>query len=382
MVVIKFFPLSVLLIALLVVQQAGAGVLPEERLDILYHGYDGGGVEVSGPSILVRKSMGNSLSGYYNYYADSVSSASIDVVTQASPYTEERDENSVGLDYLYDKSTMSLGVTSSKESDYDADTFSLGISQDMFGDLTTVSFGYANGSNVVRRNGDDDFEETADTRSYRLSLSQVLTKDLLMGLTYETITDEGFLNNPYRSVRYEDAVSAVGFSYQEEVYPQTRTSNAAAVRLQYYLPYRASVYGSYRQFSDSWGIDASTYDIGYVHPIADDWIFDINWRIYSQDNADFYSDLFPHFNAQNFLARDKELSTFDSRQLELGVSYEFAKNGWGVFDKGSLNFHFNRMFFDYKDYRDVTESTPATVGQEPLYSFSANVYRVFLSLWY
>ena len=378
-VVIRYF---YLLLLWSIIQSAAAAVLPDDRLDLLYHSYDGGGVEVTGPSILVRKSVGSSVSAYYNYYADNISSASIDVVAGASRYHEAREENSVGMDYLHDKSTMSIGYTSSQESDYDADTLSLSFSQDMFGDLTTISFGFSKGNNLVRRNGDSNFEEDANSRSYRVSLSQILTKDLLMGVTYEAIADEGFLNNPYRSVRYVDGASPVGFSYQSEVYPGTRTSNAAALRLRYYLPHRASIYGGYHYFSDTWGIGASTFNIGYVHPFGNDWLFDINWRSYSQNNADFYSDLFPALDAQNFLARDKELSTFNSSQLELGLSYAFAKNGWEFIDKGSLNFYYNRMLFDYKDFRDVTLSTPATVGNEPLYSFSANVLRVFISLWY
>jgi hypothetical protein len=214
-------------------QNISAAVLPDDRLDMLYHGYSGGGVEVTGPSILVRKSVGNSVSAYYNHYADNISSASIDVVTVsgASSYAEERNENSVGFDYLHDKSVMSVGYTTSRESDYDADTVSLNFSQDMFGDLTTVSLGFSKGNNLVRRNGDAAFEESTRIRSYRVSLSQVLTKDLLLGISYEAIADEGFLNNPYRSVRYVDAASPVGFIFEPEVYPGTRTSNAAAQRL-------------------------------------------------------------------------------------------------------------------------------------------------------
>ena len=41
---------------------AHAGVLPEDRADVLYHAYIGGGVEIDGPSVLVRKQVGNSLS--------------------------------------------------------------------------------------------------------------------------------------------------------------------------------------------------------------------------------------------------------------------------------------------------------------------------------
>ena len=45
--------------ALLGLCQAGvAGVLPDDRTDFLYHQYIGGGVEIDGPSILVRKSVG------------------------------------------------------------------------------------------------------------------------------------------------------------------------------------------------------------------------------------------------------------------------------------------------------------------------------------
>ena len=71
-------------------------VLPEDRADLLFHSYDGGGVSISGPSMLVRKSFASNFSASANYYVDKVSSASIDVVTTASPYTEERTQYSVG----------------------------------------------------------------------------------------------------------------------------------------------------------------------------------------------------------------------------------------------------------------------------------------------
>ena len=40
--------------------------------------------------MLVRKQFAQKFSASANYYVDKVSSASIDVVTTASPYTEER----------------------------------------------------------------------------------------------------------------------------------------------------------------------------------------------------------------------------------------------------------------------------------------------------
>jgi hypothetical protein len=41
---------------------AQAGVLPEDRADILYHRYDGGGVTIDGPSVLVRKKFADKVS--------------------------------------------------------------------------------------------------------------------------------------------------------------------------------------------------------------------------------------------------------------------------------------------------------------------------------
>ena len=124
-------------------------MLPEDRADLLYHSYDGGGVEIDGPSLLVQKSLGSSVSLGFNHYVDNVTSASIDVVVTASEYTEERTENSFSIDYLRQKSTMSFGYTKSDESDFDATTYSVSISQDMFGDLTTVSMGFAVGDIVI-----------------------------------------------------------------------------------------------------------------------------------------------------------------------------------------------------------------------------------------
>ena len=358
-----------------------AAVLPEDRTDVLYHSYDGGGVTVDGPSILVRKSIGDSFSAAANYYVDNVTSASIDVLATASPYTEERTEIGLSGDYLRDRTTMSLSYVNSEESDYKARTIGFSISQDMFGDLTTVSLAYAQGDNVILKNGDSTFRETATTRNYRVSLSQVITKNSLLTGIFETITDQGYLQNPYRSARYcvPPAPDCSGFAYEPEVYPRTRTSNAMSLRGRYYLPWRASVYAGYRYYTDTWGIRSNTFDAGYIHTLQKSWLLEFNFRHYSQGKADFYEDIFPYQNAQNFLARDKELSTYTSQSAGAGLTYSFD-TGWKYVDRGSLNFYYTYIFFDYKDFRNALD--PAPPEQQPLYNFSANVIRAFVSIWY
>jgi len=377
----------VLLVALALARAATAGVLPEDRADLLYHLYDGGGVQIDGPSLLVRKSFLEKFSVSGNFYMDMVSSASIDVVTTASPYDEERVQWSLGADAIRGKTIYSVGFTNSEEDDYQSDTAYFALSQDLFGDLTTVSLGYSRGWDTVRRrdasgNGvDPTFEENTDRRTYRLGVSQILTKNLIFGATYEAITDEGFLNNPYRSVRYVDSGSGTGYSFEPEIYPRTRTSNAIALSSRYFLPYRAAIRGEYRFFTDTWGIDSHTAEIGYTHPWDPKWIFDVKYRFYTQKSADFYSDLFPRAQAQNFEARDKELATFTSNTIGAGASYEFP-GGWPRFvQKGTLNARVDYILFDYKDFRDI-RVTGLAPGTEPLYSFNAIVVQLFASIWF
>lgn len=355
-----------------------AAVLPEDRLDILHHRYDGGGMDIKGPSVLVRKSFADRVSVRANYYVDKVSAASIDVVTSASSYSEERTEKSIGVDYLAGKAIYSLSYGNSEESDFEANSVHFDMSQDFFGDLTTLSLGYSKGWDEIFRTDDNSFAEEADRQHFRIGLSQVLTKNLIGSITHELITDEGYLNNPYRSVRY--LTSANSYSFEPERYPNTRTSEATAIRLSYYLPWRAGLHGEYRTYNDSWDVDATSWQLQLIQPIGQRWTVETRYRSYQQSDADFYADLFPFQNSRNFLARDKELSEFSSTVIGVGVGFQFSKPNWGAIDKAGLHLWVDNFNFDYDNFRDIRVQT--TPGTEPLYSFDATVTRLLFTLWY
>ncbi len=369
------------LLALLVPATANAAVLPEDRADLMYHYYDGGGITIDGPSLLVRKKFAEKYAVSANYYVDMVSSASIDVVTTASPYKEERTQYGVGFEYLRGKVTYAASFSNSSENDYDADTANLSISQDMFGDLTTVSLFFARGWDDVTRRGDDVFADEIDRRIYGVDVSQIATRNLILGLSFETITEEGFLNNPYRQVRFVDPDAALGYAYEPERYPRTRTGNALSLRGRWYLPYRAALEGDYRFYTDTWEIRAHTADVSYTHPLDEEWTFDVHYRFYTQNAAEFYSDLFPREDFQNFLARDKELASMQSHTLGFGVAYEFRPGRIGFLGKAALNLRYDRIRFDYDDFRDL-RVTGVAPGTEPLYTFDADVIRFFFSGWF
>jgi hypothetical protein len=389
---------------LLVTSAAGAGVLPEDRADVLYFRYDGGGVVISGPSMLVRKSIGEHVSVAANYYIDMVSSASIDVETSASPYDDERTQYSVSADFLHGKTMYSIGYVDSDESDYTAKTMFAGVSHDMFGDLTTISFAYKSGKNDVFRNikidgvkqNDPAFADEMESQSFSVGVSQIITRDLILSGQYEVITDEGFLRSPYRSVRFFVDPVAGTQGQQAEQYPNTRSSNAVAIRAKYFLPYRAAIDSMYRFYTDTWGVAGHTAELGYVHPLdkslwGGNWIFEGRVRYYTQEAADFYMDIFPRANYANFMGRDKELATYNAMTLGASATYEFKLERFPWLSKGQINFRYDYMTIDYDDFRDARQSigsygippaNPVPAGTESLYKLNANIFQFYVSAFF
>jgi len=354
----------VALLVLLHGVHCGAAVLPEERAGGMFHFYDGGGVRVTGPALLVRKNVADKVSVSGSYYADTVSSASIDVVTTASPFKEKRTEYGAGIDYLYNESLMSLAVTKSEEPDYIADTLSMNFSQDVFGGMTTVSMGYSRGKDTVLENNNASFSDYVNRYQYRLGVSQILTQTLRVNLDYEAITDEGFLNSPYRSARIFGAAVP-------ERYPRSRDSQSVALRALKYLLPGSSVRFEYRYFWDTWDIAANTAEAAYSTYASTPWLVELRYRYYTQNNASFYSDNFTQ--SQNFMARDKELSTFKSHAIGGKLTYTI-QNHPSFVNKSTLNVAYDHIRFKYEDFTDVRTQTP--------YAFNANVAQLFLSVWF
>jgi hypothetical protein len=263
----------------------------------------------------------------------------------------------------------------------------------MFGDLTTVSIGYSRGNDSIYKIIDDgtggktrdpNFRRKVDRHSYRVGVTQVLTRDLLLSMNFETVTEEGYLQNPYRFMRYLPAPGSPVYSRAPEIFPNTRTGNAGSARLKYYLPWRAALEGMYRYYGDTWDIRAHTARLEYVHPWQR-WNFSGSYRYYSQNSADFFSDLFPAIDAQNFMARDKETSALTGHTVGLGAAYEFPvdwASSW--LKRGTATLRIDHMMIDYSRFKDLRDYPPGSVppGTEPNYSLTANIIQFYLSFWF
>ncbi len=353
-----------IIIASVLLQTAEAAVLADDRADIMTHYYSGGGVTAQGPALLVRKGNDKSYSVFAGYYVDNVTSASIDVEAQASEYTEKRDEVSLGVDYLFNDTITSVSYNTSEESDYLSDSVNIDMSQEFFGGMTTFNIGYSTAADTVKRS-DNNFSKDLDRYRYRLGLSQILTKNWITSFNYEAIAEKGFLNNPYRSARVLGA-------YVPEVYPSTRTSEAYSIRSLTHFDWRGSVRFDYRFFTDTWGIQSDTFEIGVNKYLGGKNIIEFSYRYYSQNKASFYSD---NFSAEMvYMARDKELSTFTDTTLKAKYTYHMFEHDSGFFNKGTFTTSVGYIEFEYDDF------THYKTGEK--YSYTAWVAQILLSLWF
>ena len=379
-----------MLAALLLVRATCADVLPDDRADIFYSKYSGGGMDITGESVLVRKKITENFAVEASYFIDKVSGASIDVLSQASQIKDERRQKTGTVEYVHDKTTYTASFINSVERDYRSNTSSFALKQDMFGDLTTLSLAFANTTDTVGENNGTAFVPVvtwlghAQTRSYDVDLSQILTKNLIAGVNFNVITDQGYLANPYRSVRFVDAGNPKGYSLGSQVYPDTRTSTAIQVEAKYYLPYRAAVTGSLRYFRDTWAIVGNTYELDYTHPISNIWILEGRFRYYKQNHANFYSDLFQYADEFRFEGRDQDLAAQDNYTLGAKVTYAFLPNGWKIFKRATATFDISRITFHYTDFRDIKYyGVPQYLpGAEPLYQFNATVLQLYMSMFF
>lgn len=331
--------------------------LPEDMAELMYHSYIGGGVVADGPAMLVRKSLGDSVSLSAQYYVDAVSNASIDVVTTASPYHEVRNEVGLGLDYLYRDALVSLAASRSVEPDYVANSASIDVAQDLFGGMTTVNLGYSHGWDTVGKHNDPSFSQPADHWQYRLGATQVLTPRWLMSLNLEAIADNGYLGSPYRVARVFGAAVP-------EVDPSTRNSRAATLRVVGSVGEKGAVRAVYRYFWDTWDIRAHDLELGYSQYAASKWLLDGYVRTYAQSHALFYSNDFS--SVMEYMSRNRQLSTFDD--LGLGFKATYTALRVPARYEIKLNGSVEWLRFHYDDFTDIRT--------QQLYSFNATLIEL------
>lgn len=253
------------------------------------------------------------------YVADVISSASVDVLSAATPhFTELRNQGSGGIALERGQWTADVGYVFSDENDWTSHTGSVSVGRDFFERNTNLTAGYVFVDNQVFRAGDDNFRAGLRTHAGNLALTQVLGKRTTMRVTGFFGDNRGFQSSPYRYVpvgalpgRTPDLRTCDGAAVCPlEHHPGLRDRFALAGSLLHYVGRRrpASIRLDYRFYGDNWEVLSHTVALAYTVDLARRWQLRIRARTYFQDAAFFYRERY--HDRRRFLTTDRELSMF------------------------------------------------------------------------
>jgi hypothetical protein len=252
-----------------------------------------------------------------SYVADVVSSASIDVTSNATPrMSDYRSEITVGLAQKLRATTLDASYIYSIENDYESHNAAIGLSQDLFEKNSTLALGYTFSYNNVGRSGDQLFHRTMMVNGIDASWTQVFGRKTIGQLSYTFSDNDGYQASPYRFV---PVLQPDDSSYKvPETDPTLRIRHAFVAALNQHLGEDSALGGDYRIYFDSWGVTAHTVQLRYFVTWKDVTLR-LRERFYYQTSARFFRS---HYDSlQPFMTTDRELSTFWSNLAGAKISW-------------------------------------------------------------
>ncbi len=279
-----------------------------------------------------------------SYVADVVSSASIDVVSNATKKMEDfRSEISGSISQKVRGTTLSASYVYSIEHDYSSHNASFGLSQDLFQKNTTLALGASFSYNAVGRAGDQSFHRSLWTAGASASWTQTITRKTIAQLSYTFSYNNGYQASPYRWVRIYNSDASDVLYKVPEITPGLRYRHAFVLGLNRFLGKGTSLQGDYRIYFDDWGLLSHTLQARLFITIKDLTIR-LRERFYYQRGVNFYQ---PYYQqVQPYMTADRELTTFASNLLGLKLIWKlpFLERALAAEIKGDfLYFHYNEF---------------------------------------
>lgn len=285
-----------------------------------------------------------------SYVADVVSSASVDVVSNATKrMTDFRSEISGAIAQKVRATTLTASYVYSTEHDYASHNASFSLSQDLLQKNTTLAFGAAFSQNTVRRSGDESFRRELWTAGASATWTQTLTRKAILQVGYTFSYNNGYQASPYRFVRVYtpdnlDSSDLKSVLYKvPETEPGLRLRHAFVAGVNGYLGRHAVLQGDYRFYFDDWGLQAHTIQLRLLLTFKDLTIR-LRERFHFQSGVSFYR---PYYTeVQQYMTADRELTTFASNLIGLKLTWRlpFLDRALAAEIKGDfVYYHYNEF---------------------------------------
>jgi hypothetical protein len=288
-----------------------------------------------------------------SYVADVVSSASVDVVTNATQRMNDfRSEITAGLAQKLHLTTLTADYVYSVENDYQSHNADIGISQDLFEKMTTLALGWSFSDNTVGRTGDQLFRRGLVVTGLSGAWTQVLNRKTIAQLSYSFSYNNGYQASPYRFVRVEkDDFSHILFKVPESE-PAERFRYAAVAALNRYLFNDSAIGADYRFYADNWGVISHTVQARWFI-VFKDITLRVRERFYYQQAASFYKEHYTVADLSPYMTADRELSTFWSNIVGAKLSWRLPWVHRALELEAKVDyFHFGYANFQFLRTRD------------------------------
>lgn len=242
------------------------------------------------------------------------------VISSASKMSDLRKAGDLKIRRYFDRLTLSAGIATSSENDYESKAGSLEAKLFSDDNNTTWNVGLGAASDKITAVG-RNVHETRRGKDFLVGVSQVLSAQDIAQLTLTYQSGTGYFSDPYKSL---------------DIRPRERKQTALLARHNHYFPDADSTLRlSYRYYSDSFKIRSHTLTVDYAQTLPEGWTLTPTVRLYTQKAASFYfepSYVFLYIpvgykiGGTQFVTEDQRLSAFGSRSLALKLSKKFNEN--------------------------------------------------------
>ena len=289
------------------------------------------------------------------YVADVVSSASVDVVSQASATTihDTRQQASAAAAQTIGSFKIHGGYSYSHENDYLSNSLNGGFDQALFDKNTTLSLGYSLSLNNVGRAEDRNFSRGLDSHAFTASWTQTVSPMLVTQLTYELGYAAGFQSSPYRFVPIRSTLDSAPEFWVMETDPDTRFRHAFVFGANRAIGDDSSVQADYRYYFDTWGITSHTLGLRYFARLTPNLELRLRERFYTQGSASFYQENYT--SVTRYITFDRELSSLWSETFGAKLSYLLTPHL-------EAELKVDLFYFKYAEFAPLTSRTGTNTG--------------------
>jgi hypothetical protein len=311
--------------------------------------------QVVSPTVQAKSDVAAGTNVSVGYLVDAVSSASVDVVSQASPRTihDTRHQASTGLSQQLGDFNLRGSYSFSRENDYLSHTLDVGLQDDLNDKNTTLGIGYGVSLDTVSRANDMNFARGLTVHRLAASWTQTFNPRLIGQATYELTYADGYQASPYRFVPVRMSLDSAPDLWVPETDPNTRWRHAIVVGANQAVGEASSVQGDYRIYRDTWGITSHTFGARYFAKLSKKVELRLRERFYVQDGASFYQSLYQ--TTAKYIVYDRELSALWSNTVGAKLMYAFT-------DRLSGEFKIDAFYYYYEDFAPLLDRGGANIG--------------------